>query len=607
MAGVLFSILQPGKLAGQTYLNKAEFDRIYQSGIENIGVNPVAARHSLTMLESKPATLSPLQKAKTSLLRIRLIYSDADSVKKLEARLFTPPDSLGHVDLLIYSARRFLEKSMPDKAIPLLLEAIDISEDNSDDEIYCKINLCEAYREKQEYSKGIGILTEILAGGNGVSEANIAFACNRLAAIFNESGIPGNSYTDSVFKYSERCITLSEKNGNKVNLAFSQNELSFQYNRKKQFEKALDMSVKAVRNFKEAGMNFSAMNALINMSNIHIGMKDYNAALQDLNEAASLCPIEENRNLFLRIYLQFSGLYELTGKYEDAFGFLSVAQQLFSDFYKDRINVQINEQSARFDLLMKEQKIKEEIQKTAFINEQKVFLLVTVIVLCIALIVSFFYFRLKRKNFSKQKLIEAIIETEAAERKRIARDLHDGLGPVLSAVNHYFQAYIDAGEADKEIIGSKLQQVISGAVDEVSRISHNISPHVLENSGLISALNNFIAPFISGSKVKVEFSSDFSGRFELTKELTIYRCITELLNNSMKHSGADTIILRISAGEKLLHVFYSDNGKGFETSTGKSNGMGLYNIKNRVETLGGKLSIESAPGKGIKVNIEIPL
>lgn len=166
---------------------------------------------------------------------------------------------------------------------------------------------------------------------------------------------------------------------------------------------------------------------------------------------------------------------------------------------------------------------------------------------------------------------------------------------------------MDAGEADKANIGSKLQHVISGAVDEISRISHNISPHVLENHGLNTALNNFISPLVSGRKITVEFSSVFSERFELTKELTIYRCITELLNNSLKHSGADKVVLKISAKEKLLHVFYSDNGKGFEFAQTKPEGMGLYNIKNRVETFGGRLSIDSSPGKGIMVNLEIPL
>jgi len=146
-----------------------------------------------------------------------------------------------------------------------------------------------------------------------------------------------------------------------------------------------------------------------------------------------------------------------------------------------------------------------------------------------------------------------------------------------------------------------------GAIDEVSRISHNISPHVLENHGLITALNNFIVPLINSSKIEVEFTSDFAGRFELNKELSAYRCITELINNTMKHADASRITIDIRSREKVLYIYYADNGKGFDQSLERTEGMGLYNIKNRVETFGGKLAIESFPKMGMNTNIEIPL
>jgi len=605
--GFLLNIIPVENLFSQQSDKLSDFDAIYSKGMDGLNSDKNIARKCLDELEIFQPQVTPVQKAKANFLRLKLIYSDSDQIIALEKRMFAAPDTLPFPEANIYSARKYLEKSMPDKAVPMLMDALDSLTDGSDKAIFCKINLCEAYREKQEYAKGIDMLGEILNRKIHISDENRAFAYNRTAAIYNEWENPKVSYRDSVIKYSELCITLSEKINSKSNLGFSRNELSFQCITKKQYHKALDLSKQAVKNFREAGMIFSAMNALINQSSIYIGLKDYELAQNAAVDAANLCSIEENRNLFMRLYLKFGEINYLTGNYKDAYDFLSFSRLLQLDFFRDRISIQINEQSARYDLLVKEQRIGEEKQKNEFHQKQVVFLFVTLIVLCIAFIASFFYFRIKRKEFIKQKLIEAVVETESSERKRIARDLHDGLGPVLSAINHYFQAYIDADTTDKESIQNKMQQVISGAIDEVSRISHNISPYVLENHGLNTALKNFIAPLINSGKINIEFTSDFFERFEPNRELTIYRCITELLNNTMKHADASRITIDIRSREKVLYIFYADNGKGFDLKMGKTEGMGLYNIKNRIETFGGKLSIDSSLKKGIKVKFEIPL
>ena len=600
-------LLQVKNLHGQQESDYFVFDEVLTRGLNSLNSNPDVSKQCLAILERKHEHFSLVQKAKTSFLRLQVIYSDPVQVAALEKRMFDAPDSLSHSDALICKARKYLVKSMPDKAIPLLMEAIDSLKTNAVLTHFCMINLCEAYRQKQEYAKGIEMLKDLLIQGKTISAENRAFAFNRLAALYNEWGNPKASYRDSVIRYSELGIALSEKIGSKSNLGFSLNELSFQYNLKQQFERALELSARAISSFMDEGMNFSAMNALINQSNIYLGLKQTEPAIQAIARATALCPIEENRNLFMRLYIQLSNINKLTGNFKDAYDFLDISYRLQTEFFKDRINIQINEQSARFDLLMKEQKIREEKQINEFHRKQILFLILTLVILAVVFILSIFYFRLKRKEFMKQKLIEAVIETESGERKRIARDLHDGLGPVLSAINHYFQAYIDANETDKLSIQARLQQVISGAIDEVSRISHNISPFVLEKHGLHTALNNFILPLKTGKKLRVEYTSDFTGRFELNKELTIYRCITELFSNTLKHAGATYVTLSVTHRDKSLYVAYTDNGKGFDMTRGKQDGMGLYNIRNRIETFGGRIMLESTPGRGIKVNMELPL
>jgi len=607
---VIFCLIFPGikNAKAQEAGLDFSFDKVFEEGKLALKTDPAKASQCLKLIEQNQHSLTSLEKANANYyLRLKLVYSNADSLKALERRMFAAPDTLCFTDSLIFSARRYLVKSMPDKAIPMLMQAIDSVYRGSDKADFIIINLCEAYRQKQEYRKGIEMLNELLFGERTISDENRAFAFNRIAALYHEGGNKTNNYTDSVISYSDKCISLSEKIHSIPNLAAAQNELGYQYFRQKHYDEALALLTEAIKNFTKAGLRFAAMNVFINVSNIYMGLNQPDAAEKALDEATSLCHIEENRNLFMRINWQYAWINETTGNFRDAYQYLNIALQLQNDFFKDRIDMQINEQSARYDLLLKEQKLKEEKQKIAFMRRQFIFMIIIVIVLVIAFVITFFYLKLRRKQFLNKKLLDAVIETETNERKRIASDLHDGLGPVISAINHYFQAYVDAKDNEKLTIQNRLQQVISGAIDDVSRISHNISPYVLEKHGLVSALNNFITPLNNSGKIDIEFTSDYSERFELKKELTLYRCTTELINNTLKHSGAGRIGIELTCKDHVLTLVYSDNGRGFNPNSQHQGGIGLFNIRNRVETLAGKFIITSSAEKGTFVNIELPV
>ncbi|MBK7867573.1 MAG: sensor histidine kinase [Ignavibacteriales bacterium] len=208
----------------------------------------------------------------------------------------------------------------------------------------------------------------------------------------------------------------------------------------------------------------------------------------------------------------------------------------------------------------------------------------------------------------QQKVIDAIILTEENERKRLASDLHDELGPVLSAINLFFQAYIDSTDnKNKMEIERKLKEIISDAIKDVSRISHNISPHILDTYGLITALENFIKP-ISLSE-KIHFNLDFCAmnRLDSKVELVCYRAITELINNTIKHAGASQVSLQLKMENGLFHIYYEDNGKGFivDEKLQSDSGIGLDSIQNRVNSINGDLIIESYAGKGMKAHLII--
>ncbi len=603
----LLAILLTTMLFGQEKSFQSKFDSVYNKALGSLATDVSTSVRCLKTLSASGDELTMVQHAWLSYLQMRInevVNAGASVHRNTQPDV---PDSLNHPDSLQYCARWYLERSMPDNAIRVLLRAIEILPGNTADADHVKIELCEAYRQKQEYHKGISLIYDLLERPSPLSDENHAYAWNRLAALYNESENPAKSYRDSVFKYSLLCMELSARTGDKRNLAASQNELSYQYIRSRKYDKAFDLSRQSVSNFLTAGMPFQAMNSLINLSIVYGRKKDYHAALGSLEEATRLSPLWENRNLYMRIYQQYANVYSATGNFKDAYGFLSLCNILLSAFYKDRMNNQILEQSARYDLFVKEQKIREEQKKNEFNHRQIILLIIITITLTLAFVFSLFYFRLRRQGALKQKLIEAVVETENNERRRIARDLHDGLGPVLSAINHYFQAFLDAKPENREVIRDRLQMVISEAIDEVSRISHNISPHVLEKHGLMTALNNLLAPLMANEKYEILFTSEFDERLDPKIELAVYRCITELINNTLKHAEATRISLDIGRSDGKLTIRYSDNGKGFTTSAGKRVGQGIPNITNRVESFGGTFSVVSSPNAGISVNIIMPL
>lgn len=235
------------------------------------------------------------------------------------------------------------------------------------------------------------------------------------------------------------------------------------------------------------------------------------------------------------------------------------------------------------------------------------------IIVGVALIRELFYF-LKRAEIDRaraeKRVINAIIMTEENERKRFANDLHDGLGPLLSTIKMSMSAL---GERIMDKPGNTIlnntNHLINEAINTIKDISNNLSPHVLSNFGLSSALSAFTMKINQTKVIEVDFKSNMDKyRLENEKEVVIYRAACELINNSIRHSGASRIEIELNKHEKFITLQFNDNGRGFDTSAlsnedGK--GMGLSNIDTRVKSIDGVFILESTPGKGTSALIKI--
>jgi PAS domain S-box-containing protein len=225
-------------------------------------------------------------------------------------------------------------------------------------------------------------------------------------------------------------------------------------------------------------------------------------------------------------------------------------------------------------------------------------------------IISVFRDITERKG-QERKLVEAIIQTEERERQRFAADLHDDLGPLLSGIKLYLNEISSQAikrEKRAELI-RYLEEIVEDAIAKTRIISGNMMPNVLIDYGLESAIRSFILKINKVYPVKINFySHEFKERLDSTIEIVIYRIIIELLNNSIKHAVASTILIQIQEKDNRYNLLYQDDGVGFSLRKKLllPEGNGLLSMLNRLASIDGTYKFSSRKNMGAKYDISFP-
>ncbi len=199
----------------------------------------------------------------------------------------------------------------------------------------------------------------------------------------------------------------------------------------------------------------------------------------------------------------------------------------------------------------------------------------------------------RQREYDKMLLNTAIM-TEENERRRFATELHDGLGPLLSSIKMGFSAVAD--DISDVAVRQNLELAINEAITTVREVSNKMSPHILTNLGLHRAIVNFIGKIAFPKDMSVSYNISIGDkRYPATNEIVLYRVFCELVNNTLKHSGATAINFRIDEEGDLLRLTYKDNGTGFDPQriAEQRQGMGLYNIVSRVTSIKGSYSFRT--------------
>ncbi len=215
----------------------------------------------------------------------------------------------------------------------------------------------------------------------------------------------------------------------------------------------------------------------------------------------------------------------------------------------------------------------------------------------------------------QKELLKASINSQEKERGRIARDLHDEVGAVLSAVKINLNLLLRKVDKDDQLSTTthEAKEMVDETINSVRRISRDLLPPTLKEFGLASAINELCSRANAPEIVSVDFIGEESEqRFEIEKELSIYRVVQELLNNALKHAEAKNISVKYAhkAGQLLIDV--EDNGTGFDFKEAKDRiepgkGIGLTNIESRVNAINGEINFDSVKGSGTTVSLLLKL
>lgn len=415
------------------------------------------------------------------------------------------------------------------------------------------------------------------------------------------------------------------------------------YKKINQLDSALYYYQKAQEKFKEKNDYKRLSINYHNLGNLYLSLNDSDRALANFNKSLELQKTSQNFSLLEKTYRLISVVYKERNDHQTAYAYkdssVNIKNKVFESIKKaDEYELAYEKEKRKVAVAEKE----EEILKSK--NGKKNTIIIVLFILLFVAIVLFLALmrekRLKQEKklaqlaFKQQKIeaqlakeqqekkleemlkeqerkaITTMISGQEEERERIAKDLHDRLGSMLSVVKiHYKSVESDLEKIKNETRSQyeKANELLDEACEAVRKIAHNMVSGTLTKFGLIPALKELKQKVEETKMLQIELlAHGLDNRLDNTTEIQLYRIIQELLNNILKHANATEVTIQLLKRETDLNIMVSDNGVGFDVTNKEYEGMGLKSIKARVAEMNGQVLIDSSKGNGATITIEIP-
>lgn len=347
---------------------------------------------------------------------------------------------------------------------------------------------------------------------------------------------------------------------------------------------------------------------LFDLGNIYLVSGDYQKALDLYKQAELVLEDTVKGEAHLIVYSNLSRIYHRLGDNLQALKYKTLQFDLKDSLFTQEKVAAINRLDVKFrlteksrDLLAKQLLIAEQQGKI-----QRQYLGISLAAVLILLLVIILF---RRKHRTTLDRINAKLAGIEQERLRLAQEIHDGIVSKLTSVKMNFNALPDFQEAPVAKHFNETLQHFDDSITELRRTTHNLHPSLLQHVGLLNALHSYVAQINAGGKIQIvtEVQGEFPG-LDPDAELHLYRIVQELLQNVIKHSGADRAVIQLFWETEQLRIVISDNGKGREAdeSAGQKNGIGLHNLRDRIQLLHGTMKQQpTTSGTIIKLSFHL--
>ncbi len=510
----------------------------------------------------------------------------------------------------------YLDKGLLSKALEINIEAANFNaaaRDKSNASRLCNnfnaIGL--VYGQMREFENALKYFHKAIQSSPLPGDRSTPYG--NMAEIFLEL-----DQVDSLNFYAEKCFELEEELQSPRGLAYAEWLRAEAYLKAKNHQSAEQSAKKSIQLYQKYPEKLLMIRAYYILAKALLKNGKDSVAIENANQGLHLSKEIRNLSLITDGHRILTSIYEKKGQYELALKHYKAQGDNLDSLDLIKENKLLQDLSIKYETAQKNEKIATQQLEISKIDSQRYGLLVGLAFLSLVLILFGYRYKSNQK-LSNQKIallnqekkllsIDYMFQGQEEERKRIAQDLHDGLGGILSVAKIQIRSIQKEMEKLESLnLISKTEDLIESAYNEVRRISHDMMPGALVNLGLFAAIEDLADQMNLSGQVKIK-TQWYTSDEHLPEKSTpiIYRIVQEAITNTMKYAKAENMLIQMTESEQGFSLAIEDDGVGFVLKDVESEGLGLKSIQSRVNYLNGEIEIDTKPNEGTKYEIFIP-
>jgi two-component system NarL family sensor kinase len=495
-----------------------------------------------------------------------------------------------------YKAAAILEK----KQAPALLAAL-------------YNDIAKLYRKTGPYNRALTFYNKAAAIYTALGDDN------NLATTYNELGVVyeyQSNYNEALSNYRQ-ALALKQKMGDSIGISYALSFIAGIYNTQKNYREAKTYNLQSLEIRQRLKDSFAIALSYSDLGDTYNAEGDYTRAAESYLQSNQYAEGIHFQDMILSNLKQLSGVAEKQGNYQASLSYFRRYNNIKDSIYRLESAKQVEELSRKYETAEKEETI--QLQKFQITRRNYWIAGITGTLVLGSLLAYSAYRRYRLQQQARLNLeitrqqdlaTKAVIAAEETERKRIAGDLHDGIGQMMSAAKMNLSSIeheLPFTTPEQKTRFEKVVGLIDESCNELRAVSHNMMPNALLKSGLAMAIREFLEK-IDRRVIRISLHAEgLNEKIDANIETVLYRVIQECVNNVIKHAGANRLDISLLRDSDGINAVIEDNGHGFNTNDIASfEGIGIKNIQSRIAYLKGTVEWDSKPGMGTAVSIYVP-